>query len=189
MTNKAFGKRPGKFYQSIFRHIRIQNLTEAETAPELPPNSSAGYRHPEDSEPRGNHQTPRPQPAHPKPSAPPCPSHHVSAPSGPPHACQTNPTPWYPPCVSPPDTPITADPTRGQHRCQPQVWPYSPAQGSPGRGSRGGARGSPPLPWRQAGARQRSHGCQGRSGPGSRLSWLPALFPLVTTRGPNASPR
>lgn len=140
MTNKAFGKRPGKFYQSIFRHIRIQNLTEAEAAPELPPNSSAGYRHPEASEPRGNHKTPRPQPAHPKPSAPPCPSHHVSSPSGPAPRMSDQPHPMVSPMRFPP---ITADPTRGQHRCQPQVWPYSPAQGSPGRGSRGGPGGAP----------------------------------------------
>lgn len=142
----------------------------------------------------------QPQPVHPKPSAPTGGPQHPPATASTCPPCRVRPTHVRP---SPPvpthsaiptRSPVTADPTHVHPiGANPRRGPAARTRGAegqpPGRGRQGGAWGSPPLPWRQAGARQRSHGCRGRSAPGSRLSWLPALFPLVTTRGPNASPR
>lgn len=83
---------------------------------------------------------------------------------------QSHPCP--PTRVCPRISPIAADPTRVHPiGANPRRGPAARTRGAegqpPGRGSwgEGEGRGSPPLPWRQAGARQRSHGCRGRSAP------------------------
>lgn len=193
MNNKPFGKRPGKFYQSIFRHIRIQKPDRGRGSPGptpkllcrvQTPRGQRAQRQPSNT-PSSNQRTPKPS-APTGEGGPPI----GSAPrtSGRPHPRPpTGLSPRIPPSeltplVSTPSMPTpgtTLQPGPGESKGGPQ------AKGKLG----GGPRGAPPLPWWQAGARQRSHGCRGRGAPGSRLGWLPALFPLVTTRGPNASPR